>query len=143
MTNDLALLGIAQKAGRLETGEEQVGAAARAKKARLLLLAADAAEGTHRRAESFARVGNVPLVQLTADKAAIGDICGKPVCAMAAITDVGLAAAFAQRLAKTDPDYGELAQTLQQKADKAHRRRREAAAHEKNRRQGKRRKKNG
>ena len=38
----LSLLGIAKKAGRVEIGEEPVGAAARAKKARVILVAADA-----------------------------------------------------------------------------------------------------
>ena len=42
MDNTLHLLGIAQKAGRLEVGEEPVGAAARARQARVILLACDA-----------------------------------------------------------------------------------------------------
>ena len=46
----LHLLGLAKKAGRLEIGEEPVGAAARAHQARVLLLAADAAPNTVRRA---------------------------------------------------------------------------------------------
>ena len=45
----LHLLGLAKKAGRLEIGEEPVGAAARAHQARVLLLAADAAPNTVRR----------------------------------------------------------------------------------------------
>ena len=43
MDNALHLIGIARRAGRLEVGEEPVGAAARAGHARLLVLAADAA----------------------------------------------------------------------------------------------------
>ena len=39
MDNTLHLLGIAKKAGRLEVGEEPVGAAARARQARVILLA--------------------------------------------------------------------------------------------------------
>lgn len=38
----LSLLGLAKKAGRVEVGEEPVGAAARAKKARVILVAQDA-----------------------------------------------------------------------------------------------------
>ena len=49
----LHLLGLAKKAGRLEIGEEPVGAAARAHQARVLLLAADAAPNTVRRAAHF------------------------------------------------------------------------------------------
>ena len=40
----LNLIGLAQKAGRLAVGEEPTGAAARARDARLILVAADAAE---------------------------------------------------------------------------------------------------
>ena len=45
MANDpiLHLLGLAKKAGRLEIGEEPVGALCRALHARLILLASDAA----------------------------------------------------------------------------------------------------
>ena len=47
MDNTLHLLGIAQKAGRLEVGEEPVGAAARARQARVILLACDAYDVPH------------------------------------------------------------------------------------------------
>ena len=51
MANDpiLHLLGLAKKAGRLEIGEEPVGALCRARHARLILLASDAAPNTRRR----------------------------------------------------------------------------------------------
>ena len=44
------LIGLAQKAGRLAVGEEPTGAAARARDARLILVAADAAEERKRSA---------------------------------------------------------------------------------------------
>lgn len=53
----LHLLGLAKKAGRLEIGEEPVGAAARAHQARVLLLAADAAPNTVRRPPTSERPG--------------------------------------------------------------------------------------
>ena len=61
MPNDpiLHLLGLAKKAGRLEIGEEPVGAACRARQARLILLAADAAPNTCRRAAHFGEAGNI------------------------------------------------------------------------------------
>ena len=46
----LNLIGLAKKAGKLEVGEEPVGAAARSKHARLILIASDAADNTRRRA---------------------------------------------------------------------------------------------
>ena len=45
----LSMLGLALKAGRVEAGEEPVGAAARAKKARVIFVAQDAARMTARR----------------------------------------------------------------------------------------------
>ena len=42
----LSMIGICRKAGRIEAGEEPVDAAVRARDARLLLLAADAADNT-------------------------------------------------------------------------------------------------
>ena len=55
----LHLLGLARKAGKLELGEEPVGAACRAKHAKLMLLASDAAPNTRRRAAHFGDAGNV------------------------------------------------------------------------------------
>ena len=50
MDNVLRLTGLARKAGRLAVGEEPVGEAARSRTAKLILVAADAAENTLRRA---------------------------------------------------------------------------------------------
>ena len=66
MANDpiLHLLGLARKAGRLEIGEEPVGAACRARHARLLLLACDAAPNTRRRCAHFGQTGGVLWLDL-------------------------------------------------------------------------------
>ena len=58
MEHILSLIGLAKKAGRVEIGEEPVGSAARGKKARVILIAADAADASVRRARSFADAGN-------------------------------------------------------------------------------------
>ncbi len=57
MNKVLNLLGLAKKGGRLEVGEEPTGAAARAKDARLLLIASDAADNSFRRLKHFADAG--------------------------------------------------------------------------------------
>ena len=59
MDSALHLLGIARKAGRVEVGEEPAGAACRARQARVLLVAADAADNSVRRAARFAEAGQV------------------------------------------------------------------------------------
>ena len=77
MPNDpiLHLLGLAKKAGRLEAGEEPVGAACRARQAKLLLLAADAAPNTRRRAAHFGEAGNVLWLESPFAKSELGFIC--------------------------------------------------------------------
>ena len=54
----LSTLGLALRAGAVAVGEEPVGAAARAKKARVIFTARDAAASSVRRAYSFGRAGS-------------------------------------------------------------------------------------
>ena len=141
MPNDpiLHLLGLARKAGRLEIGEEPVGAVCRAHQARLVLLAADAAPNTRRRAAHFGQAGNVLFLELPHTKNELGFLFGRGSCAMLALTDAGLAASLAEKLALRDPlRYGPAAEQLQQKADRMLQRQREKRQHEKNLREGKR-----
>ena len=58
MEHILSLIGLAKKAGRVEIGEEPVGSAARSKKARVILIAEDAAAASVRRAKAFADAGS-------------------------------------------------------------------------------------
>ena len=137
MDKVLSFLGLAKKAGRVETGEEPVGAAARARTARLILLAQDAADNTARRAKHFAETGRCPLVTIPADKATLGAALGRTQCAMAAVTEIGFAAAAARKLAEIDPARcGETAEELARAAARADERRRERERHEKNVRTG-------
>ena len=142
MEGVLSLLGLAKKAGRLEAGEESVGGAARARAARLILLASDAAENTARRATHFADAGACLCVHVPADKDALGRAVGRTSCAMLAVTDIGLAGAVAKRLAAVDAArYGEIAERLSVKAARAAERKQEQARHEKNVRAGRKRNK--
>lgn len=134
----LHLLGLARKAGRLEAGEEPVNAACRARQAKLILVAGDAAANTFRRAAHFGQAGNVLWLPLPHSKQELGSALGRSSCAMAALTDVGLAAALVKKLAGLDPErYGPAAGQLSQKADKALQRQREQRRHEKNIQRGK------
>ena len=127
--NILSLLGLSLRGGRLAVGEEPVEAVARARDARVLLLAADAAEGTRRRCEHFAQAGDCLWLQLPFTKAELGRALGRTAVAIAAVTDV-------------DPEqYADAADRMDVKARRAAERRAEQAAHEKNLRQGKRRRK--
>lgn len=138
----LSMIGICRKAGRIEAGEEPVDAAVRARDARLLLLAADAADNTARRCAHFAEVGQCLWLRIPESKYELGRALGRGSCAVLAITDTGLALAVAQRLAEQDSaKYDEAVAKLQVKAQRARERQEEQLRHEKNLRQGKRREK--
>lgn len=132
MDSMTSLLGLALRAGRLAVGEEPVGAACRAHKAYLLLLACDAADNTIRRAHQFTQAGKTLCLTLPQDKTELGGCLGRASCAMVAVTDVGLAASVAEKLAGLDPDtYGEAHKTLEQRAARAKKRRKETRAQKK------------
>lgn len=138
--NVLSLLGLSLRGGRLAIGEEPAEAAARARDARVLLLASDAAEGTRRRCEHFARAGDCLWLRLPFTKEELGRALGRTSVAIAAVTDVGLADALLRRLAELDPAaYAEASERMALKARRAAERKAEQAAHEKNIRRGKRR----
>ena len=118
--NILSLLGLALRGGRLAVGEEPTALAAKSGQARLILLAADAAGNTLRRAEYLAREGHCLTTVLPFSKAELGGALGRASAAIAALTDTGLAAAAAERLALLDPErYGELARRMDLKRRRA------------------------
>lgn len=141
----LSMIGLAKKAGQVEIGEEPVGSAARAKDARVILVAKDAAAGSVRRAMSFGQTGACLCLTVPFDKDQLGRALGRTSCAMAAITDIGFAEAIVKKLAALDPErYAPAAQRLEVKALRAAQRRAEQAQrraeqaqHEKNLRRGK------
>ena len=94
-------LGLMRKAGRIALGEYDAGAAARAGQACLVLLASDNA---HKRAEGFAYTAQAPLLRLPYTKQALSERLGKTGCAIAAVTDPGLAKVFVSALAQADPE---------------------------------------
>lgn len=134
----LSLLGIALRGNNLVVGEEPVEAVARARDARLLILASDAADNTRRRVAHFADAGQCIWVRVPFTKEELGHTLGRSAVAVAAVTDVGLAAAIAHKLAHIDPvRFDETAARLDLKARRAAERRQEQRNHEKNVRTGK------
>ena len=133
MDSTLRLLGIAYKAGRLAVGEEPVAAAARARHARVLLLAEDAAANSVRRAGHLAEGGNIPVAAVPFTKAELGRAVGRSTCAMLAVTEPGLAHAVARHLAALRPEsWAPLAEQLSVPAQRALERQKEQRRHEKN-----------
>ena len=130
----LNYLSLARKGGLAELGEEPVGAAARAGKAYVILVASDASDHTWRRAKSFAAGTEQQCVRLECTKDEMGFAIGRTSLAIAAITDVQLALALVKSLPKADPQALEV---LTAKAAKAKKRQAEAKAHQRNLRKGK------
>ena len=142
MERILSMIGLAKKAGFVEIGEEPVGSAARAKHARVILVAGDAAASSVRRAYSFAQSGNCLCLTIDATKDQLGSALGRTSVAMAAVTDIGFAEALVKKLSAMDEGrYGAAAEALSVKAKRAAERKAEKLQHEKNVQQGKKRKK--
>lgn len=110
----LSLLGLALRGNNLAVGEEPVADACKTHRAKLVLTAADAAGNSADRARRWADAGNVPWIQVPWDKAALGFALGRSTCAMAALTDRGLAEALAKKLADADGQYRPLCGKLAQ-----------------------------
>ena len=142
MERILSMIGLAKKAGFVEIGEEPVGSAARAKHARVILVAGDAAASSVRRAYSFAQSGSCLCLTIDATKDQLGSALGRTSVAMCAVTDIGFAEAIAKKLAAMDESrYGAAAGQLSVKAKRAAERKAEKLQHEKNVQQGKKRQK--
>lgn len=136
MNKALNYLALARKGGLAELGEEPVGAAARAGKAHLILVAADASDHTWRRAKSYAAGTDQQCIRLEATKEEMGFVVGRSSLAIAAVTDPRMALALAQALGREEKYRQEL-EVLTAKAAKAKQRQAEAKAHQRNLRAGK------
>ena len=136
MDKALNYMSLARKAGLIELGEEPVGAAARALKARLVAVAADSGDHTWRRAKSFVAGTDQVCVRVPYTKDEMGQATGRTSLAIAAFTDPSMALAFLKALPQQER-YREELNALESRAKKVRQRRDEARAHEKNKRMGK------
>ena len=136
MDKALNYLALARKGGRAELGEEPVGAAARALKAHLILVAGDASDHTWRRAKSFAAGTDQQCIRLGCTKDEMGFAIGRTSLAIAAITDAALALALVNALGEPEK-YKAAIEVLSEKTEKLKKRRQEAKAHQRNLRKGK------
>ena len=115
----LDYIGIARMAGGIGMGETNAKAFVKAGKAKLLVVASDTSDGARRRAEGYVFGTKVPLATVPYSKAEISAMSGRPGCSMAAFTDLGLAAAFAEALFREyGVPYRELAQLLSEKRER-------------------------
>ena len=128
MDKALNYLALARKGGRAELGEEPVGAVARALKAHLILVAADASDHTWRRAKSFVAGTDQQCIRLGCTKEEMGFVVGRTSLAIAAITDPALGLAFVKALAQPET-YQEALESLDKRTKRVQQRQKEAKAH--------------
>ena len=112
MHNALNLLGLARRGGNIALGEESVAEACRLKKAVVILLASDSGETTANRGKRMADSAGVPWTVIPCTKAELGFAVGRGACALAAVTDRGLARGVLQKLAAADESFLPLAERL-------------------------------
>ena len=135
MDKALNYLSLARKAGRIELGEEPVGAVARAKKARLVLVACDAGDHTWRRAKSFVSGTEQLCIKVPFTKDQMGQAIGRTALAIAAFTDPAIALAFVKALGNPEK-YKEALESLDKRSQRIRQRQQEEKNHQRNLRQG-------
>ena len=136
MDKALNYLALARKAGRIELGEEPVGGAARAQKARLVVVADDATDHTWRRAQSFVAGSEKICLRVPYSKDLLGQAVGRTSLALAAFTDPAMALAFVKALGQPEK-YAAALESLEKRTKRIQQRQKEAKAHQKNKRLGK------
>lgn len=136
MDRALNYIGLARKAGLIELGEEPVGAVARARKARLVVVAQDATDHTWRRAKSFVAGSEQICLKIPYTKDQLGQAVGRSELALAAFTDPALALAFCKALEQPDRYRAEI-ESLEKLSTRIRQRKKEADAHKRNKKMGK------
>lgn len=102
----LSLLGFAQKAGKLATGDETCELYLKRKKVKLILLASDAAENTLDKWQSAGKHHNIP-VGVIADREALSQAIGKVNRTVVAVLDSGFAKQLEKLMRESGTDKGE------------------------------------
>jgi ribosomal protein L7Ae-like RNA K-turn-binding protein len=93
MTDDekvMGYLGLAARAGKMQSGEFSTENAVKRGKARLVLIAGDASDNTKKKFQNMCDYYHVPCC-IFSDKETIGHAIGKEFRASCAVTDEGLA----------------------------------------------------
>ena len=136
MDKALNYMALARKGGRIELGEEPVGAAARAQHARLVIVAKDASDHTWRRALSFVANTAQQCIRVPFTKDELGLAIGRTSLAIAAFTDPALALAFVKALPQPE-HYAQAMEDLQKRSNRSAQHRQEEKNHLRNKKRGK------
>ena len=95
-----SFIGLARKAGAVQTGEELVVKAIRRKKACLVIIANDASMNTRGKIEHALKGTGIPMF-LFGDKEKLGHALGKPFFSAIAITDNGFSERVKEMIEET------------------------------------------
>lgn len=135
MDKALNYMALARKAGRIELGEEPAGAAARAQRARLIVVASDASDHTWRRAKSFVAGTDQQCVKVPFTKDELGMAIGRSALALAAFTDPAMALAFLKALPDSAKHTDAIA-SLDKRTKRIQQRQAEEKVHQRNKKMG-------
>lgn len=102
----LSLLGFAQKAGKLATGDETCELYLKRKKVKLILLASDAAENTLEKWKRAGQSNKVPVVVI-ADREVLSSAIGKVNRTVVAVLDSGFAKQLEKLMRESGIEKGE------------------------------------
>ncbi len=86
-------LGLAARAGRMESGEFSVEKAVKSGRAHLVLIAEDASDNTKKKFQNMCAYHEVPYL-LFGDRETLGHVIGREFRATACVTDIKLAKAI-------------------------------------------------
>ncbi|MDO4187824.1 MAG: ribosomal L7Ae/L30e/S12e/Gadd45 family protein [Lachnospiraceae bacterium] len=90
MDRALQLLSLAQRAGKVQSGEFKTEESVKTGQARLVIIASDASDNTKKRFSNMCDFYNVPII-VYSNKDEIGHFIGREFRASVAVTDEGLA----------------------------------------------------
>ena len=91
------VLGLAQKAGKISSGDTGVREALSGRKAKLLIIASDVAPNTEKELKFLAEKASVP-VMICMKRAELGQCIGKAPRAAAAVLDAGFAGLIVKKM---------------------------------------------
>ncbi|MDN4616508.1 ribosomal L7Ae/L30e/S12e/Gadd45 family protein [Paenibacillus sp. PsM32] len=97
MNNELSLLGLAMRAGKVLSGDELVLKAIRSREATLVVLAGDASDNTQKKFRDKCGSYTIPLL-IGYDRDQLGSSIGKDGRVVLALTDKGFAELFRKRM---------------------------------------------
>ncbi len=100
-----SMLGLAERAGKIASGEFSTEKAIKKRQACLVILASDASENTRKHFSDMCAYRNIPIY-LYGNREELGHAIGKGMRVNLAVTDQGLADSIRERIREADAELG-------------------------------------